>query len=159
MYEARFSPWQSWGRRRKLRGLELPGVYAIAYTGRDISGKRFEWRKEIIYVGMTNAVSGLKWRLNQFDNTIFGKRGHGGADRVRFKYPNYAKLVKKLYVSVAPFKCNVKSNHPTDLRKMGDVAKFEYMSFAHFVERFKKLPKFNNKKESPKYSKTRGDSA
>jgi hypothetical protein len=59
-------------------------------------------------------------------------------------------------VAVVPFKCDTTSNKPKDLRKMGDVAKFEYSCFAHFVERFDELPEFNNKRDSPKYSKTAG---
>ncbi len=35
---------------------------------------------------------------------------------------------------------------------MGEVAKFEYICFAYFVEVFGELPEFNNKKESPKFS-------
>ena len=42
----------------------------------------FDWIKEIIYIGMTNSKGGLKNRLQQFDNTIAGKTGHGGAQRV-----------------------------------------------------------------------------
>ena len=156
MYENKFSPWRSWPRRDEALGVEYPGVYALAYSTRNIAGKPFSWRKEIIYVGMTNAVSGLKGRMKQFDNTITGRTGHGGADRVRFKHRNYGKLVQNLYVAVVPFKCDVTSNEPGDLRKMGEVAKFEYLCFAHFVERFGELPEFNNKKDSPKYSKTVG---
>jgi len=48
----------------------------------------------------------------------------------------------------------VKSNTPKDLRIMGHVAKFEYDCFAIYVEKFGKLPEFNNKRESPKYSLT-----
>jgi hypothetical protein len=156
MYEKKFSVWRPWQAREELGGLRYPGVYAIAYTPRDLSGRKFTWRKEIIYVGMTNAASGLKGRLKQFDNTIVGKTGHGGADRVRYKYRNYSNLVKRLYVAVAPFKCDTISSEPKDLRTMGEVAKFEYLCFAHFVERFGEVPEFNNKKESPKYSLTAG---
>ena len=158
MYEKKFSVWGPWQTREELGGLQYPGVYAVAYTLRDLSGKQFTWRKEIIYVGMTNAAAGLKGRLKQFDNTIVGKKGHGGADRVRYKYRNYSNLVKGLYVAVAPFKCDTLSNEPKDLRTMGQVARFEYICFAYFVERFGKLPEFNNKKESPKYSLTAGRS-
>lgn len=156
MYENKFSIWRLWLHRNEALGVEYPGVYALAYSTRNIAGKLFSWRKEIIYVGMTNAVSGLKGRLKQFDNTITGKTGHGGADRVRFKHRNYGKLVQNLYVAVVPFKCDVTSNEPGDLRKMGEVAKFEYLCFAHFAEKFGELPEFNNKKDSPKYSKTVG---
>ena len=145
-----------WPRRDEASGVEFPGVYALAYSAQNIAGKPFSWRKEIIYVGMTNAVSGLKGRLKQFDNTISGKTGHGGADRVCFKHRNYGRLVQNLYVAVVPFKCDATSNEPSDLRKMGEVAKLEYLCFAHFVEKFGELPEFNNKKDSPKYSKTVG---
>lgn len=156
MYENRFSPWKPWPRRDEALGIEYPGVYALAYSAKNIAGKPFSWRKEIIYVGMTNSISGLKGRLKQFDNTIVGKTGHGGADRVRYKYRNYGSLVKRLYVAVAPFKCDPESNEPKDLKIMGGVAKFEYLCFAHFVEKYGELPQFNNKKESPKYSLTAG---
>jgi hypothetical protein len=40
---------------------------------------------------------------------------------------------------------------------MGEVARFEYVCFAHFVERFGRLPEFNNnKKEALKHSLTLG---
>ena len=143
-------------RRDEALDVEYPGVYALAYSKQNIAGKPFSWRKEIIYVGMTNSISGLKGRLKQFDNTIVGKTGHGGADRVRYKYRNYDSLTKRLYVAVAPFKCDPESNKPKDLKTMGEVVKFEYLCFAHFVEKHGTLPEFNNKKESPKFSLTAG---
>lgn len=155
----KFTKWLSWNSRGDHAGFNYPGIYAIAYSSSDLSNKPFAWRKEVIYVGMTNAVSGLKGRLQQFDNTIAGKRGHGGADRVRYKHRNYSKLVQKLYVSVSAFKCDPASNRPSDLRTMGDVARFEYQCFAFYVEKFGQLPEFNNKKVALKYSKTVGRGA
>jgi hypothetical protein len=105
---------------------------------------------------MTNSAGGLRARLKQFDNTIVGKTGHGGADRVRYKHQIYQKLVEELYVSVAAFPCNVKSNQPRDLMVMGEVAKFEYDCFAEFVKKHGSLPEFNDKKSAPKYSLTIG---
>src|SRR5258705_2743373 len=104
MYENRFSRWLSWRVRGGLPDLEFPGVYAIARSPIDLSERAFSWRKEIIYVGMTNAAFGLKGRLKQFDNTIVGKTGHGGADRVRYRFQNYNRLANQLYVAVAPFR-------------------------------------------------------
>lgn len=104
---------------------------------------------------MTNALAGLKGRLKQFDNTIIGKRGHGGADRFRYDYPRYKDLVPQLYVAVMCFECNVASNAPADLVIMGDVAKAEYDCFAKYVEVYERLPKYNDKKNSPKHSKRR----
>jgi hypothetical protein len=153
MYERRFTGWESWGLRNQLAGLAFPGVYAIALSEAVIKGEPFSWRSEIVYIGMTNSPSGLKGRLKQFDNTILGKVGHGGADRVRFKHRNYARLKKHLYVAVAAFKCNPNSTVPTILRTKGEVAKFEYSCFAHFTELFDDLPEFN-RSTSLKYSRS-----
>ena len=146
----RFSMWARWQDRDSLYGIKFPGVYAIALLDKDIDSTVFSWIPEIIYVGMTNAQSGLKSRLQQVDNTIKGKEGHVGGQRVRFRHKNYQKLTSRLYVSVCPHECNVKSNLPADLRVMGNVAKLEYECFAVFVEKFRQLPEFNDKKRSPK---------
>ncbi|MDM8162247.1 hypothetical protein QUH73_20710 [Labilibaculum sp. K2S] len=154
MIDKKFSQWTKWEDRNSLNGIKYPGIYCIAISETDLSEQNFEWIPKISYVGMTNSKAGLKGRLKQFDNTIIGKKGHGGADRFRFKYENYQELLDKLYVSVCSFECDVKSNAPKDLRIMGEVAKFEYDCFAEYVENFGCLPEFNNKTESPKYSLT-----
>jgi hypothetical protein len=145
-----FSDWQSWAKRTTLANFTLPGVYALAISKEDISGAPFSWRPEIVDIGMTNSKGGLKSGLQQFDNTIKGRDGHGGAHRVRFKHTDYATLKPQLYVSVCSWSCDVTSNDPTDLRIMGDVAKHEYECFALFVESFGYLPEFNDKKKSLK---------
>ena len=154
MKENRFTEWINWENRNSLEGIKFPGIYCIAISDFDLSQQKFKWISEINYVGMTNSINGLKGRLKQFDNTIIGKTGHGGADRFRFKYENYPELIEKLYVSVCSFECNVKSNSPKDLRIMGEVAKFEYDCFAIYTEKFNCLPEFNDKKNSLKYSLT-----
>ena len=155
MFEEKFSRWRNWHSRDELE-LKRPGVYAIAYTQKNISKKLFSFRKEIVYFGMTNAVSGLKGRLTQFDNTIAGKTGHGGADRVRYVHQNYGQLVKDLYVAVAAFECDVTSKKPEDLRTMGEVAQFEYVCLAQYVERHVEEPEFNQA-ASQKYSRKIGN--
>jgi hypothetical protein len=155
VYERRFSKWSAWTSRGEMSGLDYPGIYAIARSSRDIHDQRFRWSPEIVYVGMTNSTSGLRGRLRQFDATISGTLRHGGADRVRFKHRNYRRLSSELYVSVAPFRCDVTSGLAKDLRIMGDVARFEYHCLAHFTDRFGRLPEFNDKSTS-KYSLTVG---
>ncbi|RZT95924.1 hypothetical protein EV201_0552 [Ancylomarina subtilis] len=154
MIDKKFSQWTKWDDRNSISGIKYPGIYCIAISETVLSEQDFEWIPKITYVGMTNSKAGLKGRLKQFDNTIIGKNGHGGADRFRFQYENYQELVDKLYVSVCSFECDVKSNAPNDLRIMGEVAKFEYDCFAEYVDNFGCLPEFNNKKTSPKYSLT-----
>ena len=77
MRKNKFSHWVRWESRDTLNGIHNPGVYALALSRKDISYTKFNWRKEIIYFGMTNSRGGLKARLKQFDNTIIGKEGHG----------------------------------------------------------------------------------
>ena len=156
MNARRFSHWARWADRNELEGLGLPGVYALAISERNLRGRPFSWIKQIVYFGMTHAFAGLKGRLKQFDNTILEKGGHGGAERFRHDYPNPKKLVPLLFVAVAPFKCDVGSYKPDDLIIMGDVAKGEWECFAKYAEAYKRgLPKYNDKKNSPKYGKTR----
>lgn len=152
MMERKFVKWIKWENRNHLTGIKYPGIYCIAISESDLSGHDFSWIREIKYIGMTNSQAGLKGRLKQFDDTIHGKTGHGGADRFRYKYRDYKNLVDKLFVSVCPFICDVKLNTPENLRIMGEVAKFEYECFATYIENFSYLPEFNDKEKSPKFS-------
>ncbi|MFH2064628.1 MAG: hypothetical protein ABIK15_05470 [Pseudomonadota bacterium] len=145
-----FTNWMGWLNRKELHNMHFPGVYALAISKKDLSDRSFSWIPEIVYIGMTNSKGGLTSRLRQFDNTIRGKVGHGGAHRFHFKHPEYEKLTKSLYVAVSIFPCDVTSESPIDLRVMGDVAKYEYECFAIFSKKFGVLPEFNDKKLSPK---------
>src|ERR1017187_4070072 len=94
-----FSSWVRWLERDKLgETLKYPGVYAIALSDKDFTLSQFVWCEEIIYIGMTNSKGGLKSRLQQFENTIKGKEGHGGAKRVLFKHFDGNLLVSQLFV-------------------------------------------------------------
>ena len=107
---------------------------------------------------------GLKGRLKQFENTMRGKTGHGGARRFRntkeYQDPKTIdkNLFSKLYVSVAPFGSQVinDDNSPEVLRIMGEVAKPEYECFALYRENtgtppYGPLPEYNDKKKSEKF--------
>ena len=83
----RFSVWKRWADRRELRNLRYPGVYVLCLSPKSLQGKRFTWLRGIVYVGMTDSRPGLVARLQQFDDTVSGKRtNHGGADRVRDRF-------------------------------------------------------------------------
>lgn len=147
-----FSVWKKWSARSEFESdLEWPGVYALAVSTKDLSNKPFSLIEEVRYFGMTRAKAGLKSRLGQFNNTIIGKIGHGGAERFLGAYEKDMKLLKKnLYVSINFMKCDVKSNNPEDLKKIGKILEFEYICFAKYVEKHDELPRFNNFKKSPK---------
>ncbi len=149
-----FSTWKKWVNRNEINNINYPGIYTIAISHQNIENEKFSWLSEIKYIGMTNSVAGLRGRLKQFDNTIIGKTGHGGADRFRYKYQNYKELIEHMYVSIMPIECDVISNKPEDLRIMGKIAQFEYDCFAEYISIFGNFPEFNDKKKSPKYSLT-----
>jgi hypothetical protein len=151
-----FTNWQHWPARNQLGdALRYPGVYVIRMCLEALPiGTAFEYTEDIIYVGMTNSVAGLKGRLGQFDETMRTSRvTHGGADRVRLQYQNYSEFTSFAYVSVCHVACNVTSNEPDDLRLMGKVAELEYLALASYAEKFGRLPKFNDKKWTKKFSK------
>lgn len=149
----RFSRWKAWQARKELHCKHYPGVYALAISPVDLSDQAFSCIADIVYFGMTNSISGLQGRLKQFDNTIHEKTGHGGADRFRHDFPQSKDLLPQLYVAVLPFECEVATNAPSDLITMGKVAMAEYECFAHYAELFGHLPKYNDKKKSPKFSR------
>lgn len=145
-----FSRWAKWADRKNLDALHQPGVYALRISGKALSGTPFRWSIEIAYFGMTNSVGGLRSRLRKFDNTLLGKSGHGGAARFHYRFTDYDLLVRNLYVAVVPFNCDVRRCSPRDLKVMGDVARYEYICLARFVRRYARLPRFNDRKRSPK---------
>ncbi len=147
-----FSEWKKWDKRKQLNGLKFPGVYILAITGQDIEEKEFSWLKEIVYVGMTNSKKGLSGRFYQFDRTIKGYTGHGGAKRFKYDYSDYKELKSNLFVSARYFECQNKIYPPRvdDLLVKGEVAKYEYVCIAEYVKRFNRLPKYNDTKNSPK---------
>lgn len=156
MTTLQFSRWARWDNRvLQLNGLQYPGIYALLISKRNLGGQPFDWLKDIVYFGMTNSVAGLKGRLSQFNNTLRDKSGggHGGADRFRYDYRDGEELANRLYVSVCPFECQVRDVTPESLLVLGQVAMAEYVAFAEYVKRFGTLPKYNNKKVSPKLSK------
>ena len=145
-----FSNWIAWAKREDLAGVRSPGIYVLAIADTDIAGESFGWRQEIAYIGMSNSLAGLRGRLQQFDNTIAGKTGHGGAQRFMHDHPEYDRLASMLWVAVWPFACNVARLAADDLRVMGEVARAEYECLARFKQIYGRLPKYNDKKNSPK---------
>jgi len=157
MNQNRFTGWSIWDKRNDLDNTNYPGVYAIRISQKSLAGRKFSWHKEIVYIGMTNAITGLRGRLKAFDDTIGGKSvRHGGGDRFKFQHQNYDEVVEKLYVSVARFKADVTSKTPKNLRVMGDVARFEFQCLAKYVESYGELPEFNDMQKSKKHSLTYG---
>lgn len=151
----RFSKWSAFYDRDSLKDTRFPGVYALAISKKNIAGMPFKYSEEIAYFGMTNSKLGIRGRLNQFNDTIRRKRdNHGGAQRFSYDYKDGETLAKRLYVAICPFKCDVTSIARKDLETMGLVAHAEYVALANYAARFRRLPKYNDKKNSPKTDKS-----
>lgn len=148
-----FSSWYHWVEREKYPGIGFPGLYAAAITDIDFSGAAFSYQPETVYIGMSNALGGLRGRLRQFDNTVKLIRcEHGGADRVLFRHQDYGTLLPRLFVALWHVECDPASESPAALRSMGQVACSEFEAFACFKEKHGMLPEFNRKRDSPKYT-------
>ncbi|MBK7746482.1 MAG: hypothetical protein IPP57_23285 [Candidatus Obscuribacter sp.] len=147
MRQKRFSKWTYWAARTDLENIKYPGIYAIAISNQNLHDEPFSVREEIVYFGMTNSTGGLRSRLRQFQSTLKGKKGHGGADRFMGAHSDYSELVKKLYVAVSYTKCSVTSNLPHDLLAMGRVVKQEYECLAEYSRLFEgRRPLYNDRK-------------
>jgi hypothetical protein len=144
--ELKFNNWKSWDEREVIENCEYPGVYLIAISDEELRGKKVRW-KHVSYIGMSNSVSGLKGRWNQFQKSIIGKRGHSGGNKVFSQLNHYEQWRKKLFVSAMPIVCDVKDPTPNDQIKMGWVTFLEYEAFSKYnssvSERTK--PPFNTK--------------
>jgi hypothetical protein len=143
--------WHRWSDRNKIVNKNQPAIYFIAHSEKDISGNDFSLIKEIIYIGMSISIRGLKGRLDQFEAAMKGKNGvHGGAERVRVKYEDPEEFFKKAYISAKIFKLSNTRDTANDWRIKGDCVGQEYKSFADYMDRFGCLPEFNDQKRSKK---------
>jgi hypothetical protein len=70
-----FSRWLRWLDRNQHSGINHLGIYVIAHTRSPLAGKPFSWRRDIIYIGMTNSVGGLRSKVLK-----------GGQPRINMKF-------------------------------------------------------------------------
>lgn len=149
----KFCKWQLFNDVDLVSVSQQKGVYAFAISSKPISDFDIT-EKTTVYFGMTNAKGGLRSRLRQFQRTLFeGKEVHGGAQRFRYVHNTKSKLEdlkKKLYFSVCEYKSPPNESYADELMLMGEVAKAEYVAFAKYFEKYGRLPKYNDKKLSPK---------
>jgi hypothetical protein len=138
-----FTTWQRWTLREELSGLEYPGVYAIAKSRPNLTGKRFSLREEIINIGETGGR--LRKRLMDFDKSMLGKGGHGPAMKLAHKYREYAKIGPLLFVAISPFTSIPPSTEGNRLRIKGEVYRIEHYLLAEFIDKFADLPWLNKK--------------
>ena len=144
----KFSNWVLWHERKNLENKKFPGVYLIAISNKELSGK-IPTYNEVSYIGMTNSKNGLYGRWSQFNRSIHGKTGHSGGNTVYKKLGHYDDWPKnlKLYVSSMPVECNTSKPTKDDLLKMGWVTYLEYNAFSEF------MASHNTNQNKPEYNK------
>lgn len=125
-----YSNFFAWADRSQYEKFDDPGVYALCMTPLSLAGDKFSW-EYVIYIGMT--TTSLRKRLNQFNRSIQGKRGHSGGNTL------YAEMQgsvdsSQIYVAMVGLECDVKKREPDDLRILGKVVYLEYEAFAQFSE-------------------------
>jgi len=105
---------------------KYPGVYLLAYSDRNLSGKSIK-ESDIFYVGMSN--TSVSTRLNQFIAGI-----HSAAMRFRENWGRYKKFFRKwsFYVAIATIPCETEKGFRTepDLCKLGRICELEYALLA-----------------------------
>lgn len=145
------TPWTHWHNRQTIKDLNQLGIYFIAFSDKDLEGKPFSMIKEIIYIGMSISMKGVKGRLKQFESAMRGANGrHGGAERVRFKHKDPEAFFKNAYLSVMLFPVSESRKTPKDWKQKGECVKHEYESFGNYLEKYGELPEFNDMKRSKK---------
>jgi hypothetical protein len=146
MPELKFTPWVTWKNRKKIPLCEMPGVYLLAITRKNLDGQTPQW-SDVSYIGMTNSRKGLAGRWHQFFNSIRGKKGHSGGNTIFGDLGHYSSWNKNLFVSAMPVKCDVTIASEQDLIKMGQVAYLEYAAFSVFRHHLpaRRKPKYNTR--------------
>lgn len=132
-----------WEDRGQYEHRNLPGVYVIAITEKDLEGKKVNYR-DISYIGMSVHRLSSRWR--GFDRAIRGKGGHSGGRAVYDDLKNYKDWKKKLFVSASPREVtSTKKGQRTrqDLLTMGVVAFLEYKALARYRKVTGDEPKYN----------------
>lgn len=144
--EMKFCPWFAWEDRRNVPQCEMPGIYLLSITRKNLAGSQPDWA-DVSYIGMTNSRDGLLGRWQQFFNSVQGKKGHSGGKTVFANLGHYESWNKTLFVAAMPVECNVASPSEQDLIKMGWVAYLEYEAFAKFNRRFpaRGKPEYNTR--------------
>ena len=144
--ELKFSKWYKWEDRKTFPENDYPGVYMLAITDEDLSGKTPMF-KDVSYIGMTNSYYGLYGRWGQFNRSINGGSGHSGGNTVYADLGNYKEWKKKRFVCGVMVKCDVQksSRTPEDLIKMGWVAYMEMEAISLFKKKMGCEPKYNKK--------------
>lgn len=154
--ENKFSSWTHWSKIKNLTGTDCPGIYAIARKPKNIKdGQKFKFSPEILYIGVTTRENGLKRRLYEFENTILGKDGHGGAHHFRKQIlDNPARGFKNMddfFVAIYPVPCNFKGSKGDFYRKKAKIVSLEYLAWAHFHDKFGRYPRFNDAAANKEY--------
>ncbi len=133
----------------RIKDGQYPGVYLLAYSNAKIEGRKVT-PEEVFYVGMSHA--GIIKRLQQFMAGLRDGHHHSAAKRFFNEYAGrvpYEELRRRktFYVAAVALPCAVNKTHrtPTDLKKMGEVARLEFYALASIKSAIRVEPPLNKK--------------
>jgi hypothetical protein len=136
-------------------GLRYPGVYLLAYSTRNLNGKRIK-ETDVLYVGMSNAAGGVRSRLRNFRDGIEKNNSHSAARRFYREYLKNrpwttAKNRKTFYYVALSVECVSDKGRvaATDLRELGHIACLEFYAVARVREKTGRAPPLNKFGDRP----------
>ncbi len=143
---ARYSKWHIWEEREEIAECDMPGVYLIAESSKNLDGQHADPSfGDIIYIGMTVSKGGLKSRWRQFARAAKGKGGHSGGKSLFAKNQSREVNWNNIYIAALPVQCDTNKPKPEDFIKMGWLAYLEYAAFSRFNRKKGELPECNKK--------------
>jgi hypothetical protein len=126
-----------------------PGIYLFAFNKENLEDILITPEK-VFYVGMSNAIRGVKSRINQFRFAIENGYRHSAGNRFYEEYCDNEPFSETnlnfgFYFKAKTFQCNVikDTRSPKDLQTMGEICRLEYYLLAHIKECTHREPDLN----------------
>jgi hypothetical protein len=131
-----FSDWMLWADRKKIKGGEFAGIYALARITSNRPNAGDVLNECVVYIGET-CENSLLGRLSQFNRSAFlGKDGHSGGWTYRTHFNDAGEA---LYVSICPVEDLGEPHRSAFIRSAKRQVLWEY------VKRWGRRPVCNNK--------------
>lgn len=140
--ELGFSKWISLAQYSNLKTGRLPGVYVIARANSQPVKMRID-DKRVVYIGETVSQN-LTKRLQQFKNSIDGKGGSSGGDRLHESKMGYCPT--NLWASIKSFSLQYGlSNDAAKAVRSAQIRSLERILINEYVHNFHEYPAGNFK--------------
>ncbi len=142
-----FSNWIKWSEAKNKRKVPWkPGLYAVMLSKKNRDDERFDWQKQICFIGMVNdQKKGIRGHIERMLYSMGGKPGHRAGQEMAQKYQDLTKpdFLDRFHVAYWSFDYDVESMDPEDIMAKGRVVGMKYYSIGKFVSLYQRVPQFN----------------